>query len=181
MSSPFDMETVAARVPQAVRCRSPRELIEVVDAAVARRGLLDILDLFDHGTPGLQAMGDAVLFASDLDPDSDLENVEIARPLGRYLKPFGYVRLLGCRTALESTTRSGRLLLIKLARALGAHRVVFGTNDTIYQTAFDEEGFLTTQELRFLFSSLAAIDGPAPEIEARMASILKIRKTVVTG
>lgn len=181
MSSPFDMETVAARVPHALRCRSPRDLVTIVDEAVARIGMLDVLDLFDHGTQGVQAMGDDVLFASDYDPDSDLTNLEIARALDRSLKPFAYVRLLGCKTALESGVRSGRMLLIKLARVLGRHRVVFGTNDTIYHTAFDADGFVTTQELRFLYSSLAAIDAPAPENDARMANIMKIRKTVVTG
>ncbi len=181
MSAPLDMEAVAGKVPEAVRCSSPRDLIALVDDAVSRSGLLDVLDLFDHGTAGLQAMGDSLLWASDFDPDSELANEPIARALDRYLSPFAYVRLLGCRTALDGSMRSGRMLLIKLARALGKHRVVFGTNDSIYQNAFDEQGFRTDQEMRFLYSSLAAIDGPAPDIDSRMARIMKIRKTVVTG
>ncbi len=181
MSAPFEMEAVAEKVPQAVRCSSPQDLVAVVDDAVTRSGLLDVLDLFDHGTAGLQAMGDGVLWASDFDPDSELANEQIARALDRYLSPFAYVRLLGCRTALDGGMRSGRMLLIKLARALGQHRVVFGTNDSIFQSAFDEQGFRNDQEMRSLYSSLAAIDGPAPDIDTRMARIMKIRKTVVTG
>ncbi len=181
MSAPFDIEAVAAKVPHAVRCSSPRDLVAVVDDAVTRCGRLDVLDIFDHGTAGLQALGDDVLFASDPDPDSELANIAIAHELERYLMPFAYVRLLGCRTALDRGARSGRMLLVKLARALGQQRVVFGTNDSIYHTAFDEHGFLPSQELRFLYSSLAAVDAPAPEIDARMANIMKIRKTVVTG
>jgi hypothetical protein len=188
MSSPVDIDAVAATAIPGLgfgvaRCTTPAELVRIVQTYAHHHGLIDILDLYYHGTNGLQAMGDDVLFESDADPDSDIANVEIARALADSLTPRAFVRLLGCKTALEGqlSKRSGRFLLVKLARELGERRVVFGTNSTIFNLAFDQHGFRRDQEIRYLYSSLAAIDGPCPDDTTRLANIGAIRKTVATG
>src|SRR4051812_25346463 len=76
------------------RCSSPLELLPTVRDHAARFGVIDTLDLFDHGGNGHLFMGNRVLF------NDDGTGRLIARWLRPLLTPDARVRLLGCETAV---------------------------------------------------------------------------------
>jgi hypothetical protein len=162
------------------RCDDPRDLVGVVAATAQTYGPIDMLDLFDHGGPGHIRMGSALLFASDADPASELLGRDIASCLSPFLTDTAHVRLLGCDTALlgDPAAKEGlasRLLLVKLARALGGHRVVFGTLTGLGRLHFGPRGFGRDREEAMLFSSLAAIDIEPPDEDVRGAELQRLR------
>jgi hypothetical protein len=176
ITSNAHIESVAAnmlsRRTLSVRCDSPHDLVDIVRDAAADRPI-DRLDLFDHGRAGAQALGEGILFQSDADPNTELMGADIARQIKPYMSETAQVRLLGCRTA-EAT--KGRLLLIKLARILEGHRVVFGVIDQVTQYDFDPDGYRPVMEQQRLFSSYAALDGIAPTAIDRFHLIREVRK-----
>lgn len=154
-------------------CNSPAELAAILGAQ--RDGSIDRLDLCDHGGPGFIHLGERLLFASDRDPESPLENTELAIGMRRKLTATAQVRLLGCDTAGRwGRRREGRLLLLKLARLLNeqteprANRIVFGTITGVQPSDFDEHGLLHASELTLLYSSYCALDTDAPTYDARL-------------
>ena len=162
------------------RCDDPRDLVGIVAATAKVHGPIDILDLFDHGAPGRVRMGSALLFASDAEPASELLGRDIASSLAPFLTETAQVRLLGCDTAVlgEPGSKDGlasRLLLLKLARALGGHRVVFGTITGLGRLHFGPRGFGRDREEVMLFSSLAAVDIAPPDEGIRGAELQKLR------
>jgi hypothetical protein len=164
---------------QARRCESPRDLISIVEGVYRLHGPIDILDLVDHGGPGRIHMGDALLFASDGDPSSELLGRDIAARLAPFLTETAHVRLLGCKTSVcapgSPHVKRTRLLLLKLARALGGHRVAFGTLSSVRQLHFSPYGFGRDREELMLFSSLAAMDAAAPSASDRGAQAQQMR------
>jgi len=174
-------EVSAAATPTASfhieRCEAPMELPDLVASVARRSGELDVLDLYDHGDVGRIRMGSDILFRSDASPDTLLIGGDIAAALGPSLRETAHVRLLGCRTtaATGSVTSApalaGRLLLLKLARALGGHRVAFGTITSIQRSDFSRLGFRCELETMRLFSSLAALDQLPPSYQERGRSV----------
>lgn len=152
------------------RCLVASEL-EPTLSAIAAGGLIDVLDIYDHASAGSQMLGDEVLFQSDSNVTTPLIGAEIARLLCAHLTEFARVRLLGCFSAKGP---KGRLLLFKLARILGQHRVVFGTNGGVDQHDFDENGFMLLRDVSYLFDSLAAIDGEAPKHNVRIENYVAL-------
>lgn len=146
------------------RCDTPSELIFHVESVAQTHGLIDVLDIFDHGRSGAQQLGSKILFESDELANSPIENAYLAAHLRPFLSNTAHVRMLGCRTARSA---AGRFLLVKLAVLFGGRRVVFGTVDGIETDDFDVAGFETRLERTKLFSSLAAIDGIAPTKKER--------------
>jgi hypothetical protein len=106
-----------------LRCRRPADLLEKL-ARLGARGRVARLDVFDHGAEGMQMLGEDALFASDSFAGTALVGDELARQLAPYLTETAHVRLLGRATGDGA---AGRQLLRKLARALGANRIVSGT------------------------------------------------------
>lgn len=140
-------------------------LVETLRANLGS-GPIDVLDIYYHGGPGLMTLGRSngsclTLFASDEHAATPLHSAVPISELGKLLAPTAHVRLLGCNTAAGS---SGRMIVYKLARALGEQRVVFGTIDSVLLHHF-ALGRFDCQLL--LFSSLAAIDGEAPKWDQR--------------
>jgi Domain of unknown function (DUF4347) len=113
---------------------------------------IDVLDIYYHGGPGLMTLGRS---------NTPLDSAISISGLGELLAPTAHIRLLGCSTAVGS---SGRMLVYKLARALGEKRVVFGTIDSVLFHHFPR-GRFDCQLL--LFSSLEAINGEAPKWDQR--------------
>lgn len=163
-----------------VRLARAGSLVEFL-AAVAqlrnRYGLLDLLDVIDHGRPGVQMIGRDVLFASDADFCSPLRGQLSACAIAGHLSPFAHVRLLGCVVATDddadaTTPAAGRLVLYKTARALGERRTVFGTLRPTNSGDFADVGYLLpTLENEILFSSLAALDGDPPSHKVRRPAL----------
>lgn len=154
------------------RCDTPGDLVHVVQSVAAEHGPIGVLDLYDHGGPGHLWLGDAWVFASDDDPSSELLGRPIASAIATHLEDTAHVRLLGCQTGTDTASR---LLLVKLARALGGHRTAFGTITMVDTIHFSSFGFRPGLEDSFLFSSLAALDGPSSGITAREASLADVR------
>jgi len=154
------------------RCYAPSSLASVVAEVAARYGAIDRLDLYDHGSAGYLRMGDDQLFRSDDSATSPLLGAAVAAALRPYLAPAAVVRLLGCDTAVGPT---GRMMLVKLARALGEQRTAVGTIDTTDATDFGTTGFKSSHEAISLFASTAAVDGIAPTPDERRAHLLEIR------
>lgn len=152
------------------RCDRPSDLVQLVSYHGEGRGLVDRLDIFDHGGPGLQLLGDGVLFRSADTVCAPFVGQDIAEALRPHLSEVAQVRLLGCLTA-NALSDEGRLLLINLSKVLGGHRVVFGTIDKVDGNDFGPGGFDSLQEPALLFSSLAALDGVAPTRAARDAQL----------
>lgn len=170
-------------------CQNRAELLSVAQRLGEGAGKISMLDIFDHGRPGEQHLGDEILFESRADPCAPLIGENVARALVPHLSDTAQVRLLGCRTAEEEkqrTTRnvfnaegdSGRMLLVKLALLLGGHRIVFGTIGPINLADFDAQGFLVSQERGCLFSSAAALDGAAPSVEDRVKHLGELSKVL---
>lgn len=169
------------------RCNDPAHLPELVQSVARRSGEIDLLDLYDHGDVGQIRMGRDILFRSDALPGSELFGRAIAIELRPFLRDTAHVRLLGCKTAAttDSVTSapalSGRLLLLKLARALGGHRTVFGTITSIQRGDFSKFGFRRDREEMCLFSSLAALDGPSPSYQDRGRHVDAARPDAVSA
>ena len=163
------------------RCDEPGHLPDLVESVARRFGELDMLDLYDHGDVGQLRMGRDVLFRSDDSPGSELLGRDIAIALAPFLRDTAHVRLLGCKTAAITASvtslpaLSGRLLLLKLARALGGHRVAFGTIASIQRGDFSRFGFRREREEMRLFSSLAAVDHMPPSYDDRGRHIDAVR------
>jgi len=154
-------EAVAAIVTAApaVRCDSPQALVALVAQAVQDQGgLLDRLDLFDHGREGRLRMGDPVLFEYPVGGGA-VTGSGLAQQLKPYLAEGAEVRLLGCKTG---AAEEGRQLLLQLAEIFGAQRVVYGGLGYIYTLGFDTHGFLDVLICPYLYSSTEAKKGPAP-------------------
>ncbi|HSR99349.1 MAG TPA: hypothetical protein VLM79_19995 [Kofleriaceae bacterium] len=181
--SVYDMDEVEnksihTRTFRVLRCDSPPDLLDLVASEVRARGKLDILDLYDHGNIGGMLMGDDVLFATDSDVASSLVNEDLARGLREFLSETAHVRLLGCSTsAANGPSLEARLLLLKLADALGGHRMAFGTITPIQTSDFGHFGFRRDVEIVKLFSSAAALDSepPLPEGRGRNIDITRLR------
>jgi hypothetical protein len=174
-----DLALVAARAAagsaRVIRCDRPADLPAALEALGAR-GPIARLDVFDHGAPGLQQLGDGALFASDEAPSSALVGGDLAAALAPHLADTAQLRLLGCRTA---EGRAGRLLLLKLARALGGRRIAFGAIDRVIEADFDRDGYAPVMDPQRLFSSLAALDGEAPEAMRRLDNLREVRDAIV--
>ena len=149
-------------------CASVSDLIKIVEG-VARVRKIDVLDILDHGAGGGIMLGDGLLF---LLKDGKLTGADTARQLASSLSETAQVRLLGCETALESQAGSGQALLLALAHVLGKNRIVFGTLGRVRPSKHfhPDKGFLLVQEL--LYSSLQAIDHPAPTMKDRHDAII---------
>ncbi|KYG08007.1 hypothetical protein BE21_26080 [Sorangium cellulosum] len=152
-----------------VRCASPRALVGTVRGVVRSSfQKVDVLDLFDHGRPGCQEMGDGVLF------DHQGAGQDIAHELRPLLTADARVRLLGCETALG---HAGQRLLQILAAGFGGSIVVYGTTSLVQagdpvHHEFDAHGFKKDREEAFLFSSTEAATRLMPSRDARDAEIL---------
>lgn len=158
-----DVDEVVSRLGElcVVRCDTPNDLLEVVRCHGRGKGRVEQLDIFDHGAPGTQLLGDGVLFKSSESACEPLIGATLAESLRPHLSEFAQVRLLGCLTA-TAAGQAGRQLLLKLARVLGGHRIVFGTIDNVDVGDFGRDGFNTEQEFDLLYSSLAARDFHPP-------------------
>jgi hypothetical protein len=170
----LDVQMLADRVDlrdtHVIRCRRPAELPAKLERMGARQQVTR-LDVFDHGTEGMQMLGEGALFASDAMPGSKLVGLELALQLDPYLADTAQVRLLGCGTG-EGTT--GRMLLLKVARALGGDRIVFGTIDRRAEVGFECGGAGAAIEHQRLFSSVAALDTEAPRARRRLENMQAI-------
>ncbi len=179
MIADLDIHMVADRMDsrdtRVVRCQRPEELPGKLERLGAR-GRIARLDIFDHGAEGMQMLGAGALFASDAFPGTALVGLELARQLAPYLDETAQVRLLGCSTA---EGKAGRLLLLKLARAFGGHRIVFGTIDRVIEADFDREGYARVLEHQRLFSSSAALDAEAPRALRRFENMRAVRDAII--
>lgn len=117
-------------------CRSSADLVASVSNLLQDGELIDTLDLYDHGKPGVQNMGgkepSAVLF------DWTGAGFAIADELAPLLSETAKLRLLGCNTAADP---KGTALIKKLRVRLGKKRLVFGTTCHIRCWAFKAGGF----------------------------------------
>ncbi len=179
MIADLDIYMVADRVDpgesHVVRCRRPEELPDKLERLGAR-GRIAQLDIFDHGAEGMQMLGAGALFASDAVPGSELVGLPLAARLAPYLTETAQVRLLGCNTG---EGKAGRLLLLKLARALGERRIVFGTIDRVVEDDFDRAGYARVMEHQRLFSSVAALDAEAPGAMRRFENLREVRDAII--
>lgn len=151
-----------------IRCASVVDLLEQVQAYADEHGLIDRLDVFDHGNPGLMKLGAEDLFywAGSNKWSDPWVGEESAFALSACLAPVAQVRLLGCRTAAGG---AGRRLLCKLSEAFGSTRSIEGTIARLYDYYFDSSGaFSAPAERALLFSSTAALDREAPDSDARL-------------
>jgi hypothetical protein len=158
-----------------VRCRQPADLPDRLER-IGARGRVEQLDIFDHGAEGMQMLGGGALFASDARPETELLGLPLAGRIAPYLTETAQVRLLGCNTA---EGKAGRLLLLKLARALGERRIVFGTIDRVIEDDFDRAGYARVMEHQRLFSSIAALDAEAPRAMRRFENLREIRDAIL--
>lgn len=162
----FELQTKLSRArepgayDEVVRADDPEGLLVAV-SAVARRSVIDVLDIADHGRPGLMRIGKHALFETDTNR-TDLTGAEVLGSLAALVAEGGCIRLLGCRTA---AFEDGRALLRRMARATGNRSRVYGTIGRVQLVHFHAPGFLGANNL--LFSSEAAIDYPAPTDEDR--------------
>lgn len=164
-----------------VRCDGADNLLQALEVIVEHKGLIDILDILDHGAPGGILLGKEILFQCgqedlNVSPSSNgsgtlklLHGSKVAPKLNRFLADTAQVRLLGCDTALDE---SGRQLLLWLAQLIGGNRVVMGTIDRVYEKDFDpRQGFALEREI--LYSSMAALDGPAGDQQMRNKNLVQ--------
>jgi len=169
------------------RCNGVAELLRAIAAVRAEHGPIDILDIVDHAGPGLQHIGDDVLFSTSEDPCQPLIGADTAKTIAESLSPTAHVRLLGCATSLAvpnfeeesettrpavlpSLTSRGQLLLFKLGAALGRSRTAFGTLRPTTALDFGSGGLMPRLENEILYSSLAALDYQAPTESERLSS-----------
>jgi hypothetical protein len=158
VASDLDLEAVAKQLrgapPEVARCGGLHDFVRAVASAGAKRSI-ERLDILDHGAEGVQLLGNAILFHSST-CGGPLVGLELVRQIEPYLSDTAQVRLLGSHTAAGP---AGRLLLLRLARALGRNRTVFGMIDRVTEADFDPDGFTPR---RPLFSSVAALEREAP-------------------
>lgn len=158
-------QTQATETFKVLRCNSPSELDGAIRGAVAESYLkVGRLDIYGHGKPGIQYLGDEILV--------DLPKCgNFAMTVSKYLTPDADVRLLGCTTAEGA---DGQNLLLELHRKLGENRVVFGTIvNCEAEVDFGPEGLLVEVEDEYLFSSTEAVTRKAPGQTARQEEICK--------
>jgi len=172
------LDPVADKVSRSVttvirRCSAPEEVVAIADEVRRGFGLIDVLDVFDHGRTGVQHLGGSVLFESDEHPHSSWRGSDIARRLVPYLAPTARLRLLGCDTAQLKVPRAGRYLLLKLAKALGGERFALGTIAEIDADDFDDDGFIQRKEVELMFSSYAALDRDVPCYDEHLLNLGK--------
>lgn len=181
----IDMDAVAVQIQESSslvvrRCETPGQLPSIVEAVAQQLGPIDVLDLYDHGSPGRQLLGNQDWVGSDEDRNQDLFGRSTVLGLRDHLRDTAHIRLLGCGTAGGvSSSRAGRLLLVKMARLLGGRRIVFGTIRAIRASDFGPTGFRRVLETDYLFSSLAAIDGAPPTTSEREQHLLEVRRDPV--
>lgn len=153
------------------RCSSPLELVERATSAVVEAKMFaHTLDIYDHGTDGFIQMGDDPLFQVDASGGLDLASIENAQRLGDLLIPGGRIRLLGCNVGVSD---EGRALLLGLRAALRDKGIL--VQATIARTNanhFGPGGFLPALEDLYLFSSVEAEEGRAPDFRARVEAII---------
>jgi|GEM_PF-4273373 hypothetical protein len=131
-------------------CDSPTLLVQTVRKIVVQHGLIDTLDLYDHGAGGALQMGDALLFAGH----EDNNGLNVAANLRPLLAKGARLRLLGCDTAVG---HAGQRLLKQLHEVFGGDVTVYGTIAAITLSQFDEYGFKRKYfEELYLYSSLEA-------------------------
>lgn len=146
------------------RCRGVSGMLDVLRS----QPRIDILEIIGHGHDGLIRLGEDDLFKSDDRPDGGVGHAD-APKMFEYLSETCQIRLLGCNTSM--TGARGRMLLLKLAKLAGQHRIVFGTLSSVSARHFDSSGFKASQSLGLLFSSLAALDYAPPDYEHRQINI----------
>lgn len=143
-----------------ISCHTVDELISSVVKLVRNcHHTVDLLDIVDHGGPGLMRLGKDVLFEFK---DGQLAGLEVMQALSLLVSIDGRLRLLGCNTALED---NGRGLLTRTAAVSNFSLRMYGMIDRIKQAEFRYAGFSGAADL--LFSSEAAIDHPAPSLADR--------------
>lgn len=158
------------------RCGGVEDLKAAVKEVTEAGERIEILDIIDHAGPGRQYIGEEVLFDGGDDVCAPLHGAAVAAAISEQLTETCHVRLLGCATAAGAASAEGnafgrgRLLLFKLARELGRRRIVFGTLRPTHVLDFTASSLEPRLEAEILFSSLAAIDGPAPDKERRLSN-----------
>ncbi len=145
---------------------------------------IDVLDILDHGNPGVQFLGRnqnerSILFGTGPDMTTPLDLPPRFDELKKLLSRFAIVRLLGCDVGGTPNTAvglniAGRALALKLAAALGEQRQVLLTLAAIRPTFFDENGFKDGPMFESMFSANAALDGPAPPNRSDNLRTLKV-------
>lgn len=175
MTRVFDAVDAAGPDRRKLRVTSPDDLVAKLTSLVEReRRRVDVLDIFDHGNPGVQFLGAPtgttrpVLFASDHVFANPLKGLDAAR-LRPLLARHALVRLLGCEiggtdnpSIAVSAGQAGRALVLKLAHALGEQREVLATLVPVGERMFDAAGFRDGPGRELLYSSHAAFDGDPP-------------------
>lgn len=149
---------VSPRPPafQLLCCSSPVGLVPALrNAVLSARQKIGLLDLHGHSGPGVHYLGRQILFKHG---NTDLK---IAEDIGMFLTDDARIRLLGCNSGAEER---GRDLLRSLQRAFGKSRVVYGAIRNIWADEdFDWNGFKSALEDKWLFSSIEANGGVAPD------------------
>lgn len=153
------------------RCASPDEVVPTA-RRLAREGMIDVVDLVDHGDPGIFRMGTGVLF------DASGAGRHIARWLRPLLTPNARVRLLACRCAVGE---EGQRLLLMLQRELGEGIAVHGALRQIDLGQFGPRGFKKLHEERFLFSATEAAARVAPSPEERADEVVEWYRSCTAG
>jgi hypothetical protein len=167
----------AAETPELrkVRASESGELVSKLQSVVAsERRLIDVLDLFDHGNPGVQYFGRRVsgerpvLFRSDHLYSTPLQGLP-PDALKDVLSTHAVVRLLGCETGgtsnpslAVSAGRAGRALILKVAHRLGGQRTVMATVVPVVGPMFGSHGLLDGPARESLLSSHACWDNDPP-------------------
>jgi hypothetical protein len=152
-----------------LRCCHSKDLVEKLSKLKHK---IDILDIVDHGRPGSIHIGDDMLFESDEYPDHPLKGCVSPSTVFAHLSELAHIRLLGCNTAVTTVNDpAGRMLLLKLAKALGPYQVAYGTLAAVEPEHFNETGFLEGQARGLLFSSLAALESEPPSHADRQFNV----------
>jgi hypothetical protein len=147
-----------------VSCSKVEAFVAAVQQLGQQIGPIGLLDIVGHGAPGLQMIGDEVLFQAD--NSTITKGSDVPARLTPWLAPCARIRLLGCKTALG---RPGRTLLAKLGLRFGADATVYGTIEAVAAEQFSNAGY--SQTLDLLFSSEAAIDHEAPDAKQRTENL----------
>lgn len=130
-------------------CEAPEQLVPILRTITLLHGLIDTLDLYDHGAGGSLLMGNALLFHS-----SNAAGLARAAELRPFLAKGARLRLLGCDTARGE---GGQTLLIRLHEVFDGDVTIYGTIAGITLSQFDEYGFRRKYfEELYLYSSLEA-------------------------
>lgn len=157
-----------------IQADSPEELVKGLVQLVDReRRKIDVLDIFDHGNPGVQHFGRPiegkrpVLFRSDDQFASPLEGDP--SKLHSVLSRHAIVRFLGCETGgtgnpslAVSAGRRGRALVLKVAHLLSEQREVLATLVPVVGPMFGPHGFLDGPAREVMFTSHSAWDDDPP-------------------